>query len=63
MTKDQTVAAGHSIDPARWQTALDELLGRMAGRFTRVEPRRARASVCGLLADLPRKLNLGLGAL
>jgi hypothetical protein len=55
-TKDQTVAAGHSIDPARWQAALDELLGRIAGRFTRVEPRRrARAFVCGLLADLPRK--------
>jgi SRSO17 transposase len=55
-TKDQTVAAGHSIDPARWQTALDELLGRIAGRFTRVEPRRrARAFVCGLLAELPRK--------
>jgi DDE superfamily endonuclease len=54
--KDQTVAAGHSTDPARWQTALDELLGRIAGRFTRVEPRRrARAFVCGLLADLPRK--------
>jgi SRSO17 transposase len=50
------VAAGHSIDPARWQAALEELLGRIAGRFTRVEPRRrARAFVCGLLADLPRK--------
>jgi hypothetical protein len=48
--------AGHSIDPARWQTALDELLGRIAGQLTRVEPRRrARAFVCGLLADLPRK--------
>jgi hypothetical protein len=40
----------------RWQTALDQPLGRIAGRFTRVEPRRrARAFVCGLLADLPRK--------
>jgi SRSO17 transposase len=29
---------------------------RLAGRFTRVEPRRrARAFVLGLLADLPRK--------
>ena len=54
--QDQTVAAGHSIDPARWQTALDELLGRIAGRFTRVESRRrARAFVCGLLADLPAR--------
>jgi SRSO17 transposase len=35
---------------------VDELLGRVAGRFGRVEPRRrARAFVLGLLADLPRK--------
>jgi SRSO17 transposase len=50
------MAAGHSIDPARWHGILDELLGRIAGRFTRVEPRRrAAAFVRGLLADLPRK--------
>jgi SRSO17 transposase len=50
------VAAGHSLDPARWQAGLEELLGRVAGRFGRVEPRRrARAFVRGLLADLPRK--------
>src|SRR5215218_8368752 len=55
-TEDQTVAAGHSVDPGRWQAGLEELLGRVAGRFGRVEPRRrARAFVCGLLADLPRK--------
>jgi SRSO17 transposase len=55
-TKDQTVAAGHSVDPARWQAGLEELLGRVAGRFGRVEPRRrARALVLGLLADLPQK--------
>jgi SRSO17 transposase len=55
-TKDQTVAAGHSIAPARWQELFDELLGRIAGRFARVEPRRrARAFVLGLLAELPRK--------
>jgi SRSO17 transposase len=57
-TEDQTVAAGHSldVDPARWQAGLDELLGRVARRFPRVEPRRrARAFVLGLLADLPRK--------
>jgi SRSO17 transposase len=55
-TKDQTVAAGHSLAPARWQAGLEELLGRVAGRFGRVEPRRrARAFVLGLLADLPRK--------
>jgi hypothetical protein len=35
---------------------LDELMGRIAGRFSRVEPRRrARAFVLGLLVDLPRK--------
>jgi SRSO17 transposase len=50
------VAAGHSVDPARWQELFEELLGRVAGRFGRVEPRRrARAFVLGLLADLPRK--------
>jgi SRSO17 transposase len=52
------VAAGHSVDgdPARWQAGLEELLGRVAGRFGRVElRRRARAFVGGLLADLPRK--------
>jgi SRSO17 transposase len=57
-TRDQTVAAGHSleVDPGRWQAGLEELLGRVAGRFGRVEPRRrARAFVLGLLSDLPRK--------
>jgi SRSO17 transposase len=55
-TEDHTVAAGHSVIPARWQARLDELLGRIAGRFGRVElRRRARAFVLGLLADLPRK--------
>jgi SRSO17 transposase len=50
------VAAGESVDPARWQGMFDELLGRIAGRFSRVEPRRrVRAFVAGLLAELPRK--------
>jgi SRSO17 transposase len=50
------VAAGHSVGPIRWRAAFDELMGRIAGRFGRVEPRRnARALVLGLLADLPRK--------
>jgi SRSO17 transposase len=35
---------------------LDGLMARIAGRFTRVEPRRrARTFVEGLLSDLPRK--------
>src|SRR5215208_4872274 len=55
-TEEHTVAAGHSVTPASWQTGLEELLGRVAGRFGRVEPRRhAKAFVLGLLADLPRK--------
>jgi SRSO17 transposase len=55
-TEDQTVAAGHSVAPAGWPASLDALLGRVASRFGRVEPRqRAKAFVLGLLADLPRK--------
>jgi hypothetical protein len=35
----------------RWQEQFDELMGRIAGRFVRVEPRRrARAFVLGLLS-------------
>ena len=35
---------------------FDQLMGRVAGRFARVEPRRrAMALVLGLLSDLPRK--------
>ncbi|GGW72558.1 transposase [Streptomyces xantholiticus] len=50
------MAAGHSVDPARWRDLFDALMGRIAGRFARVEPRRrARALVLGLLSDLPRK--------
>jgi SRSO17 transposase len=57
-TEDQTVAAGHSVeaDPGRWRAGLEALLGRVAARFGRVEPRwRARAFVYGLPADPPRK--------
>jgi len=50
------VAAGHSIDPVRWREAFEVAMGRIAGRFTRVEPRlRAGRLVLGLLSDLPRK--------
>jgi SRSO17 transposase len=55
-TNDHAVAAGHSVDPARWQEAFEGLMSRIAGRFTRVEPRRrAGRLVLGLLSDLPRK--------
>ncbi|WP_314224393.1 IS701 family transposase [Streptomyces zaehneri] len=50
------MAAGHSIDPGRWRAAFDVAMGRIAGRFARVEPRlRAGRLVLGLLSDLPRK--------
>lgn len=53
---EETVAAGHRIEPARWRDAFEGLMGRIAGRFARVEPRRRAARlVLGLLADLPRK--------
>jgi SRSO17 transposase len=53
---DRAVAAEASVDPARWPEIFDELMGCIAARFSRVEPRRrARAFVLGLLADLPRK--------
>jgi SRSO17 transposase len=55
-TEDHAVAAGHSVDLARWQEAFEVLMGRIAGRFARVEPRRrVRQLVLGLLSDLPRK--------
>ena len=50
------VAAGLSVGPARWREQFDELMGLIAGRFVRVEPRRrARAFVLGLLSGLRRK--------
>ncbi len=50
------MAVGRSVVAGRWPGMLDELLGRVAGRFGRVEPRRrVRGFVLGLLADLPRK--------
>lgn len=50
------MAAGHSLDAARWQTHFNELMGRIGGRFARVEPRRhVAALVRGLLSDLVSK--------
>jgi SRSO17 transposase len=55
-TDDLAVAAGHSVDPERWRAHFDGLMGRIAGRFTRVEPRRhARDLALGLMSDLPGK--------
>jgi hypothetical protein len=39
-TNDLAMAAGRSVDPARWQEAFEALTSRIAGRFARVEPRR-----------------------
>ena len=50
------MAAGHSVDVVGWQRVVDRVLGSFAGRFGRVEPRRAAAGfVTGLLADLEVK--------
>lgn len=50
------MAAGDSVDPARWQAAADGLLDRVGARFARVEARsHARELVWGLLGELPRK--------
>jgi SRSO17 transposase len=55
MTADATTT-DTGIDPAGSSAVFDELMGRIAGRFARVEPRRrVRAFVLGLLAELPRK--------
>ncbi|MET8011222.1 hypothetical protein ABZU86_01445 [Streptomyces sp. NPDC005271] len=49
------MAVNHRIDPARWREAFEVAMGRIAGRFARVEPRRrAGRLVLGLLSDLPR---------
>ena len=52
---DLVVAAGHSVNPSRWLAGLDEVLGCVAGRVVRVEPRlRMRRFVVGMMAGLPR---------
>ncbi|MFG2385768.1 hypothetical protein [Streptomyces avermitilis] len=55
-TNEESAAAGHSIDPGRWREAFEVGMGRIAGRFARVEPRlRAGRLVMGLMSDLLRK--------
>lgn len=52
------VAAGHSVNAARWRRVSALVLDCFAGRFARVEPRRAAAQfVTGLLADLEIKTS------
>jgi SRSO17 transposase len=53
--EDLAAAAGHSVDPDRWQRGFDDLAARIGCRFARVEPRRrVRSFLLGLLAGLPR---------
>jgi len=55
-SEDRVVAAGDSVAVGRWRAEFDVLMGRVAGRFGRVEPRRtARAYVLGLLSGIERK--------
>jgi SRSO17 transposase len=52
---DHDVAEEARVEAGRWAVGLDEVMGRIASRFVRVEPRRrARAFLTGLLAGLPR---------
>jgi SRSO17 transposase len=54
--EDLAVAAGHSIDLARWQTEFEGLMAQIAPRFARVESRRmAREAVAGLMSGLAVK--------
>jgi hypothetical protein len=41
------MAAGHSVDPARWRGLLDAGLTRVAGQFARVEPLRTATAPFG----------------
>jgi len=43
------VAVGPSVDPSRWLGIFDELMDRVAARFSRVEPRR---QACKTLAQV-----------
>ena len=56
-TTDLEAAAASTVEEAVLACGmLDELMGALAGCFTRVEPRReARMYVTGLISDLPRK--------
>ncbi|WP_413966288.1 transposase [Actinacidiphila polyblastidii] len=50
------MAAGHSMDAARWRTMFDHAMARIARWFRRVEPRdTARGYLLGLLSGVERK--------
>jgi SRSO17 transposase len=53
ITKDHAVAAGDSVDPGAWLAEFESAFARIAGRFSRVEPRRrARSFLLSLLSDV-----------
>jgi SRSO17 transposase len=55
-TEEDAAAAGHSVEQAGWWSLFDQVTGRIAGRFARVEPRRtARSFLLGLLSGIERK--------
>jgi SRSO17 transposase len=55
-TEYRAIAAAHSASPAQFWDVFDEVTGRIAGRFSRVEPRRnARDLLLGLLSPIERK--------
>ena len=55
-TSDLAVAESHRVEPAHWRRTIDLVIDSFAGRFCRVEPRRAAAGfVTGLLTDLEIK--------
>ena len=50
------MAAGHSVSPAAWRQVWDEVTGRIAGRFARVETRKTAFDMLrGLLSPIERK--------
>ena len=52
-SEDRAAAAGHSVDAAGWLAEFDAGFAAIAGRFSRVEPRRqARLFLLGLLSDV-----------
>ncbi|TKA12197.1 hypothetical protein FCI23_07880 [Actinacidiphila oryziradicis] len=58
------MAAEHSVDPASWREAFEGLRGRIAGRFSRVEPGPevdARAAVGPAAQELPDHRRMGRG--
>lgn len=54
--ENAAVAAAHSVDPVRWQTAFGAVLDRIESRFARYEPlRHAAGLMLGMLSGLERK--------